>query len=74
MPYSQPAARGVPADLGRQVDEFCRHDESAPVETRTVGKGAVMTEPEAHTLDAPGAVVLHYDVRSTDRYSHTAGI
>ena len=74
MPHSQPAARGVPAELGRQVDEFCRHDESAPVETRTVGKGAVMTEPETHTLDAPGAVVLHYDVRSTDRYSHTAGI
>jgi len=33
-----------------------------------------MTGPETHTLDAPGAVVLHYDVRSTDRYSHTAGI
>jgi len=32
-----------------------------------------MTGPETHTLDAPGAV-LHYDVRSTDRYSHTAGI
>jgi hypothetical protein len=32
-----------------------------------------MTGPETHTLDAPGAV-LHYDVRSTHRYSHTAGI
>src|SRR4029077_8987039 len=28
-------------------------------------KGAGMTEPKAHTLDAPGAV-LHYDVRSND--------
>ena len=28
-------------------------------------KGAVMTQPETHTLDAPGAV-LHYDVRSND--------
>jgi pimeloyl-ACP methyl ester carboxylesterase len=28
-------------------------------------EGAVMIEPETHTLDAPGAV-LHYDVRSSD--------
>jgi hypothetical protein len=28
-------------------------------------KGASMTEPKTHTLDAPGAV-LHYDVRSND--------
>ena len=32
---------------------------------RTLGKGAVMTQPETHTLDVPGAV-LHYDVRSND--------
>ena len=28
-------------------------------------KGAAMTEPKTHTLDAPGAV-LHYDVRSNE--------
>src|SRR5512133_981918 len=28
-------------------------------------KGAVMTEPDTNTLDAPGAV-LHYDVRRND--------
>jgi hypothetical protein len=26
-----------------------------------VGKGAVMTEPETHTLDAPGAAPLGYE-------------
>src|SRR5437660_5714440 len=53
-------------ELGRQVDEFCRHDQSPPVETRAVWKGrAVMTQPKTHTLDALGAL-LHYDVRSND--------
>jgi pimeloyl-ACP methyl ester carboxylesterase len=33
------------------------------VETENPVKGAGMTEPKTHTLDAPGAV-LHYDVRS----------
>jgi pimeloyl-ACP methyl ester carboxylesterase len=35
------------------------------VETENPVKGAGMTEPKTHTLDAPGAV-LHYDVRSND--------
>ena len=67
-----PARARAAAELGRQVDEFCRHDESASGDENP-RKGAVMAGPETHTLDAPGAV-LHYDVRSTDRYSHTAGI
>ena len=29
------------------------------------GRGAAMTEPKTHTLEAPGAV-LHYDVRAND--------
>jgi hypothetical protein len=35
------------------------------VEIENPVKGAGMTEPKTHTLDAPGAV-LHYDVRSND--------
>src|SRR6516165_8608306 len=50
------------------TDGFRRDDESAPIEARTIGKGAVMTQPETHTLDAPGAV-LHYDVRGNDASS-----
>jgi pimeloyl-ACP methyl ester carboxylesterase len=38
------------------------------VEIDKPGKGAAMTEPKTHTLDAPGAV-LHYDVRSNDASS-----
>ena len=38
---------------------------SGLLESRTLGKGAVMTQPKTHTLDVPGAV-LHYDVRSNN--------
>src|SRR6516165_12075461 len=50
------------------TDGFRRDDEAAPIEASTIGKGAVMTQPATHTLDAPGAV-LHYDVRGNDASS-----
>ena len=41
------------------------------METRTLGEGKVMTEPQAYTLEVPGAV-LHYDVRSNDASTQPA--
>jgi pimeloyl-ACP methyl ester carboxylesterase len=47
------------------TDEFCRRDESGGIDTEDRLQEAIMTEPQTHTLNVPGAV-LTYDIRSNE--------